>query len=213
MNQKEQKWLVILYSILELDGGNHRSVVLQHINDSGYWNKNDKNDSICRTRNEKVWRNDFSFERQHLVEKGYMKSKVQGKWEITEDGKEYLQCLIDKALNGKSEDYYYTSVFFQKLGRHNPEIELVEGQILIRELSKMDEQTGKAEIQLSDEPKPKGPVSNRAADQHTYLRNPSVAKRALERAGHCCEYESGHTSFLRRDGRTQYMELHHLIPM
>ena len=72
MSHQEQKWLVLLYSLIELDGGSQRKTVLKHIQENGYWYKNDQND-ICRTtRNEKVWRNDFSFERQHLVANGYM---------------------------------------------------------------------------------------------------------------------------------------------
>ena len=65
MTQKEQKWLVLLRCLSELNGGAQRSVVLQYINDQGYWCKNDQNDTLRRTRNEMTWRNDFSFERRH----------------------------------------------------------------------------------------------------------------------------------------------------
>lgn len=41
MTQKEQKWLVLLRCLSELNGGAQRSVVLQYINDQGYWCKND----------------------------------------------------------------------------------------------------------------------------------------------------------------------------
>lgn len=37
MNQQKQKWLVLLYSLIELDGGNQRKKVLQHIQENGYW--------------------------------------------------------------------------------------------------------------------------------------------------------------------------------
>ena len=86
MNQQEQKWLVLLYSLLELDGGSQRKNVLQHIQENGYWHKNDQNDVTRTTRNEKAWRNDFSYERQHLVEHGYMQNGAHGLWKITEDG-------------------------------------------------------------------------------------------------------------------------------
>lgn len=72
MTQQEQKWLVLLYSLMELDGGGQRKDVLSYIHENGYWYKNDGNDGSPPTRNEKSWRNDFSFERQHLVERGYM---------------------------------------------------------------------------------------------------------------------------------------------
>lgn len=59
MNQQEQKWLVLLYSLIEMDGGSQRKNVLQHIQEKGYWYKNDQNDAPLLTRNEKAWRNDF----------------------------------------------------------------------------------------------------------------------------------------------------------
>lgn len=90
MNQQEQKWLVLLYSLIEMDGGSQRKNVLQHIQEKGYWYKNDQNDAPLLTRNEKAWRNDFSYERQHLVEHGYMQSGGQGLWKITEEGIEYV---------------------------------------------------------------------------------------------------------------------------
>lgn len=54
MNRQEQKWLVLLYSLMELDGGSQRKNVLRHIQENGYWYKNDQNDVPCATRNEKT---------------------------------------------------------------------------------------------------------------------------------------------------------------
>jgi len=95
INLQEQKQLVLLYSLIELDGGSQRKNVLKHIQENGYWYKNDNNDVSRTTRNEKVWRNDFSYERQHLVEQGYMQRGVQGIWKITEKGKEYFYSLSE----------------------------------------------------------------------------------------------------------------------
>ncbi|MCI8464389.1 MAG: hypothetical protein HFI63_00785 [Lachnospiraceae bacterium] len=66
---------------------------------------------------------------------------------------------------------------------------------------------------LSDKPMPKGSVSNRSGNRNTYLRDPLVAQRALTRAGHRCEIDTTHTSFLRKHSSHLYMEPHHLIPM
>ena len=78
MNRQEQKWLVLLYSLIELDGGSQRKTVLKHIQENGYWYKNDQND-ICRTtRNEKVWRNDFSFERHKRFTTGFRSKAKNG---------------------------------------------------------------------------------------------------------------------------------------
>lgn len=213
MNQKEQKWLVLLYTLHELGGGGQRSAILQHINDCAYWYKNDQNDVLRRTRNEKAWRNDFSFERQHLVEQGYMKTGGQGNWEITTEGERQLSALIDQANREKSgEPVCYTAVFFQKLFPAEKVLnEFEEDQRLIAELSSADGPAEFAREPWINEPQPVRAASSRS--RLAYLRNPAVARAALSRAGYVCEADPAHPSFLRRDGATPYMEPHHLIPM
>ena len=214
MNQKEQKWLVLLYSLNELNGGSQRSTILQHINDSGYWYKNDQNDTLRRTRNEMAWRNDFSFERQHLVEHGYMKSNGQGRWEITEEGKSQLTSLIEKAMNPTDcSEIYYTPAFFLKLLPEQTASELQEDQLLIDRLAQPVAETTTTQAPLSNSPQPKGPRANNSAKGHTYLRDTAISKNALDRAHHLCEIDPTHKSFLRRNGLTLYMEPHHLIPI
>jgi hypothetical protein len=51
---------------------------------------------------EEVWRNNTSRARQHLVDKGYLKSMVEsghGFWELTEKGRSGLRPLSDDELN------------------------------------------------------------------------------------------------------------------
>lgn len=215
MNRKEQKWLVLLYTLQEMGGGGQRSTILQHINDCAYWYKNDRNDILCRTRNEMAWRNDFSFERQHLVEHGYMKTGGQGNWEITEAGQRQLSALTEKAKSQPSGGpVCYTAVFFQKLFSSNEALsEFEEDQLLIAELSLTDDATVSTPPPLINEPRPVGAISPRSANGSIYSRAPKVARAALNRAGHLCEVDPTHPSFLRRDRRTPYMEPHHLIPM
>lgn len=215
MNQQEQKWLVLLYTLNELGGGGRRSTILQHINDCAYWYKNDQNDILRRTRNEMAWRNDFSFERQHLVEKGYMKTGGQGKWEITEKGVACLSTLVEKAIQQtRGERVCYTAVFFQKLfPSRKIWNEFEEDQLLIAELSLADNSATITPPPLINEPRPVGALSNRSANTPIYLRKPKVARAALSRSGYLCEIDPAHQSFLRRDGITLYMEPHHLIPM
>lgn len=214
MNQREQKWLVLLYSLIELDGGSQRKNVLQHIQKNGYWYKNDENDVSRTTRNEKAWRNDFSYERQHLVEQGYMQSGGQGVWRITEEGREYAAALIERlkstAFEGTS---CLTAAFYQRLFYTQMNLEFAADQILLQQLSQTENAQDEPLVIPSDGPIPRGPVSNRSGNRTTYLREPAVARRALARAGHRCEVDAAHTSFLRRNAPCLYMEPHHLIPM
>ena len=214
MNQQEQKWLVLLYSLLELDGGSQRKNVLQHIQENGYWHKNDQNDVTRTTRNEKAWRNDFSYERQHLVEHGYMQNGAHGLWKITEDGKEYVAKLCEKLDGIPLEDTpYLTPSFYQKFFHTQIHPEFTADQILLEQLSKDNDTPDELMANLSNKPIPKGLVSNRSCSKDTYLRDPAVSRRALARAGHRCEIDTSHTSFLRKNSSHLYMEPHHLIPM
>lgn len=215
MNQKEQEWLVLLYSLNELGGGDERKTILQHINDHGYWYKNDQNDTTRQTRNEMAWRNDFSYERQHLVEEGCMKIGVRGKWEITEKGKMHLSALTEKVKHQTySVNTYYTAAFFHKLlSDQNILTELEEDQTLITQLSLEDNTPATMHAPPDNKPKPVGALSGRSVKSPVYLRDPAVAKAALSRAGYLCEADSTHASFLRRDEMHLYMEPHHLIPM
>lgn len=214
MTQQEQKWLVLLYSLIELDGGSQRKTVLQHIQENGYWYKNDQNDVSRTTRNEKAWRNDFSYERQHLVTHGYMQNGEHGLWKITEAGKEYVGSLSQR-LNDISfgDNTCFTAMFYQRFFHTQIHPEFTADQILLEQLSQAEDTQDELLAPLSDEPMPKGLVSNHSGNKNTYLRDPSVARRALTRAGHRCEADTTHPSFLRKNSSHLYMEPHHLIPM
>lgn len=49
--------------------------------------------------------------------------------------------------------------------------------------------------------------------QRIYPRNRQIALNAIRHAGYCCEINSKHESFIRRNSEYKYMEPHHLIPM
>lgn len=214
MNKSKQKWLVLLYTLSEMGGGGPRNAVLQHINDYGYWDKNDANDILRSTRNEKAWRNDFSFERQHLVEQGLMEGGGDGNWKITESGRAYLSQLKDLALHlGAGTVPHYTPAFFQELVAPQSMMESAEDQILITQLAQREYGKETDAALLSDTPQEKGAVSRKSANGTVYLRRSAVARCALDRAENLCEIDPTHKSFLRRDGVSLYMEPHHLIPM
>lgn len=214
INRKEQKWLVLLYSMMELDGGGQRKAILQHIQNNGYWYKNDQNDILRTTRNERAWRNDFSFERQHLVEQGYMQNGLRGIWKITESGKSFVDSIIPKLESIPLDNgVYFTAIFYQKLFQTLMHPEFTADRMLLEQLSEVEDIQEEALTVLSSEPTPKGPVSGRTGNRNIYLRDPAVARRALARAGHCCEVDATHISFLRRNAPHMYMEPHHLIPM
>lgn len=214
MNKTDQACLVLLYTLNELNGGAERHKVLRHINDRGYWYKNDRNDTLRDSRKELVWRNDFSYERQHLVDAKYMRRGVKGWWEITEAGKRHLSELTVNALNqtGGSKTFY-TAAFFHKLIQEQAEEELIEDQILFASLSQTDSRAEEMQAAPSEPLQPKHPAAKRAASSHSYPRKPAISQKALDKAGNRCEVDAKHPSFLRRNRSSLYMEPHHLIPM
>ena len=209
MNQQEQMRLVILHSLMELDGGGKRRDVLKHINQQQYWHKNDNNDGHPNTRKEATWRNNFSYERHHLVEEGFMQNDTQGIWEITKSGKNHFFALAEKAKNLESEDVaLFTKSLHRRLLGYEICSEEAADQLLLELIIESPEATVPAPV---DKPLPKGTVSNRKGN--IYLRNPIISNAALNRAGHLCELDKNHASFVRRNSVNLYMEPHHLIPM
>ena len=220
MTQSEQMKLVLLYAMKELGGGGRRQLVLQHIQDSGYWYKNDINDVRGRARpSEAKWRNNFSYERQHLVSDGYMRAGGDGNWEITETGVRYLSSLIGQVRDLPPEEKrLFTLALYQKLFSTPLSEEGVafedenEEARYIVQMAAEDMNTASLPDALSDAPERKR-TPRLLGKRVIYPRDPSVAKRALCRAGHLCEADPEHRSFLRRNGRVLYMEPHHLIPL
>lgn len=215
MTQGEQMKLVLLYAMEELGGGGQRRQVLQHINDSRYWYKNDANDTAGTTRpSELKWRNNFSYERQHLVTDGCMKSGGDGNWSITEKGRAVLHRLMEQAQNMPPEDArLFTPSFYQRLSAASPASDEADAEArYLARIAAEDMDAAAAPIVLLNEPR-RMPAPRVCGKRSVYPRDPAAARRALGRAGHLCEVDPSHASFLRRNSRFLYMEPHHLIPL
>ena len=191
MTQSEQMKLVLLYALNELGGGGKRFQVLQHINDSRYWHKNDANDVRGITRpTEPKWRNDFSYERQHLVAAGYMQAGGGGNWYITGQGRAYLNELAERAGNiPAGEPRLFTLEFYQRLVSAALPAEapaLAEEEEEARYIARVaaeDMDAASAPAAVSNEPERKRP-SHMLGSRRVYPRDPAVARRALARANH-----------------------------
>lgn len=220
MTQTDQMKLVLLYAMEELGGGGRRQAVLQHINDHRYWYKNDTNDTAGATRpSESKWRNNFSYERQHLVSDGCMQSGGDGNWRITEKGKACLLRLLAQAQDLPPEQpRLFTPSFYQRLtstplspaAQASDEAE--EDAHYLARVAAEDLPSAPAPVSLSNEPQKK-PMPRICGKRILYPRDPAVARRALGRASHLCEADPSHMSFLRRNSPFLYMEPHHLIPL
>lgn len=86
-----------------------------------------------------------------------------------------------------------------------------EDDKLINELNYVDV-ASKHKFEYSKEIKEKAVPIYRNGHK-TYPRDKQTAINALNYAGHCCEINAEHESFIRRNSNHKYMEPHHLIPM
>lgn len=73
-------------------------------------------------------------------------------------------------------------------------------------------------FRLISTPEVKDTPQLRPSDYHSkgvkaYVRSGEVVANALALAGHSCEGKCGVLLFLRKDGKTNYTEAHHLIPL
>lgn len=212
MTQSEQMQLVLLFAMCEMGGGGRRSEVLQHIQDHGYWYKNDWNDAPGPARpSEMKWRNFFSYERQHLVAAGEMQAGGDGNWLLTEAGAAQLGRLSEQArAMPAGETRIFTLALFQKLFAVQSADAAPEEAAYLARLAAED--LDAPPTALSDAPEVKR-AARRTGSRTVYPRDVAVAQRALARAGHRCEADPTHPTFLRRSGRTPYTEPHHLIPL
>ena len=143
-----------------------------------------------------------------------MQSDIKGMWLITEAGRKYVYSLVERLKTVPFENKAcFTAIFYQKLFHTQMDPEFTADQLLLEQLCETESSSDDSSTVLSEQPMPKGPVSNQSGKKNTYLRDPSVARRALDRAGHRCEVDKKHASFLRKNKKCLYMEPHHLIPM
>jgi len=212
MNIATQTKLVLLHSLFELGGSATKQEVLSHIQNKNYWKYNDKNDILLTTRNEMRWRNNFSYERDHLKREGYIDSSAKGIWATIDSAKNYFETLeMEVTSIPYKESFVFTKIFYQNIANNFFMVEMDEDENLIRNIN-IENFNAENSIELDNFPKPKI-NDKRINNRNVYIRNPAISKNALNIAKNRCEANGKHESFLRGTANVLYMEPHHLIPM
>lgn len=93
MTTEEEKRLLLLLAIVELDGSGTKHQVLDLIEKYSWIKLTEYDREKMKSRNEIRWRNDLAFVRKHLVTSRYLSDEAWDKWQITEIGIEYFQTL------------------------------------------------------------------------------------------------------------------------
>ncbi|MCI8394268.1 MAG: hypothetical protein HFH86_02145 [Bacilli bacterium] len=205
---ESQKRLVILFALYELGGSAKRIKVLEYIQSQSYWLKNDQNDETLQTRNEKKWRNDLSFVREHLAREGYMTRLLPGIWSITNKGMNYLNHILIQNLRMVNYDpsFLLSKICFDKIRQYRIQMEQSADSIFLSQV--YFDNFNRENSNNSSVPKRRN-----ISKTGSYPRSSTLSRKALQLAGHRCTIHLEHPSFLRRDLDVLYMEPHHFIPI
>lgn len=217
MTKREQSWIVLLCALIDLGGAASKQDVLAYIQEKKFWYRNDINSPFPSKRsNERQWRNEISYARQHMVEKGCIFNHRRNWWEITDSGRQFFCILTEKARNMTSfDDIRFTPAFYNYiclLNEVEPSPEETTDHLFMEQVLNTASEDSMP-IELTNAPFPKGPGIKHPGKSTYYRRSPVVSSRALKFANYFCEIDLSHKSFLRRDLSHPYMEPHHLIPM
>jgi len=93
----EQKYLVILLSLMDLNGGGTKAQVLDNILEKDYLKLSALDCEIMSSRDEMRWRNDLAYKRNELKDKGFVDGSRRNWWDITDAGISYLKSLAKQA--------------------------------------------------------------------------------------------------------------------
>lgn len=77
----------------------------------------------------------------------------------------------------------------------------------------IEETLSDAKIKNEDFPVERKPAVIDDKGSKRYLRNPYIARMALEYANYQCEFDSSHKTFYSKVTSCQYLEAHHIIPV
>ena len=103
MTKEKERRFIVLLSIFEIGGEGTKKKVLDNISIKKYANFSKRDLQIKINRNELIWRNEFAYVRNHLVEEGYIDDSIKYCWKITEEGLMYLRTLKNEV---DIYDYY-----------------------------------------------------------------------------------------------------------
>lgn len=215
MTVTEQQRIVLLYTLIELGGTATKRAALKHIQDNSYWRMNDSNDVTRDNRpSEKIWRNDISYSRKHLVTLGCIINEKRNEWKISESGRDYFELLAKKVVVlPDADNCLFTERFYDKICRVSYCDEEAEDRRFIQQLAIIGDLAKPKAGELSNAPVAKGTPRITPDGKKHYPRDVAVSQRALCIARHKCEIDESHASFIRRNSAVNYMEPHHLIPM
>lgn len=214
MTKTKQMKLVLLYAINELGGTATKDEVLNYINNKGYWQKNDDNDINQNGRNELKWRNEFAFERSHLVKEDCIDNLGRDEWKITPKGEDLIGELVQEVIMEPDDSIWHcTNNFLDEIRLSEMLADEMEEFILIEQMNKIDALDDDTEVVLTEGPLEKEEAIRRSKGRKEYPRDPKVAHNAFKRAEYKCEISGEHHSFIRRTTKKPYFEPHHIIPL
>ncbi|MCM0666389.1 HNH endonuclease [Flavobacterium tyrosinilyticum] len=93
MNKEQQNRFLILFALKNLNYNASKNEVLNFILENNIIILNENDFKNLPSRTEEKWRNELAFVRSHLVKEDYLTNSNKDKWEVTNEGKIYLDEL------------------------------------------------------------------------------------------------------------------------
>ena len=97
--EKYEKQFAILLSLIDLGGSGTKRKVLNNLVAKGYIYVNTKYYKKLQSNGEPAWENDLAWERQHLLDMGYLETAARGTWTISNRGKLLFVKLYYEKMN------------------------------------------------------------------------------------------------------------------
>lgn len=113
----------------------------------------------------------------------------------------------DKNMSSLS-NHSFATFLYDQYGRDVSKEEIIANELLDCELN-----TWIYNNQINNNSPKKRKSLVQLQSRNVYPRDPTIGNSALEKAGHKCENETGHTCFIKRRDGKPYTEVHHLIPL
>jgi len=124
---------------------------------------------------------------------------------------EALQIIIDSDRVDPIAREKARQILLQETTRASMEQDVLLEHRFIEKLNKEIIYTEASEFEYN--PKPQPPKAARSATVSAPVRDRNVALNALKKANYLCEVDENHFVFRRKNGKTNYTEPHHLVPL
>jgi hypothetical protein len=109
--EKYEKQFAILLSLIDLGGSASKKKILSNLVVKNYIYINHTYFKKLQSNGEPAWQNDLAWERQHLLDMGYLEPATRGIWKISARGKLLFIKLFYEKMNNTDFKFLNEAAF------------------------------------------------------------------------------------------------------